>query len=53
MARDIIHNAVRTALERDGWNITHDPLYLRISDVDLMVDLAAERIIAAEKTGKK
>jgi hypothetical protein len=53
MPRDILHDAVRTALERDGWTITHDPLYLRISDVDLPIDLAAERIIAAEKTGQK
>jgi hypothetical protein len=53
MARDFLHQTVRIALEQDGWIVTHDPLYLRISDVDLMVDLAAERIIGAEKTGQK
>jgi hypothetical protein len=53
MARDVLHTIVRTALERDGWKITHDPLYLRINDVDLMIDLGAERIIAAEKIGQK
>jgi len=27
-ARDIYHNNVRSALEKDGWHITHDPLRL-------------------------
>ncbi|WP_219884613.1 XisH family protein [Merismopedia glauca] len=53
MARDFLHQTVRIALERDAWIVTHDPLYLRVSDVDLMVDLAAERIVGAEKMGQK
>ena len=28
MAKDIYHNLVRTALENEGWTITHDPFYL-------------------------
>jgi XisH protein len=29
-ARDTIHYQVRTALERDGWKITSDPLFIPV-----------------------
>ncbi len=41
------------ALEKDGWRITHDPLYLKVNDVEFYIDLEAERLIAAEKAGQK
>ena len=53
MARDILHNEVRTALEKDGWTITHDPLDLSIGGVDLYTDLGAERFIGAIKGSEK
>ena len=29
MAKDLFHEAVKTALKNDGWTITHDPyIYL-------------------------
>jgi len=52
-AKDIYHNTVRTALEKDGWTITNDPLTLEIADRSLFVDLGAEKILAAEKQGRK
>ena len=52
-ARDAFHNIVRAALQKDGWTITHDPFHLRMGLVDMYVDLGAEKIIAAEKEGKK
>lgn len=52
-AKDIFHNSVRVALEKDGWSITDDPLYLRADDVEFFVDLGAERILGAEKNGQK
>ena len=52
-AKDIYHNTVRTALEKDGWTITNDPLTLEIGDRSLFVDLGAEKILAAEKEGRK
>lgn len=52
-ARDHFHQAVKTALENDGWKITADPLYLGFGGVDLYVDLAADKMIAAEKQGRK
>ena len=53
LAKDIFHSAARVALEKDGWLITHDPLYLKSDDVEFFVDLGAERIVAAEKAGQK
>ena len=52
-AKDRFHNAVKIAIEKDGWTITHDPLYIDIEDVDFYVDLGAEKIIAAEKASQK
>lgn len=53
MARDIFHDVVRTGLEKDGWTITKDPLTFDYGDVSFQVDLAAERILAAERQGEK
>lgn len=52
-AKDIFHDAVRAALEKDGWLITHDPFYLKSDDVEFYIDLGAERILGAEKDGQK
>ncbi|MBM4430806.1 MAG: fatty-acid oxidation protein subunit alpha [Chloroflexi bacterium] len=52
-ARDRFHEAVKKGLQRDGWTITADPLYIEFGGVDLYVDLAADKVIAAEKEGRK
>ena len=52
-ARDLFHNAVRHALEKDDWTITHDPLHVRITTIDFYIDLGAEKLIAAERSGEK
>jgi Holliday junction resolvase-like predicted endonuclease len=52
-ARDLYHNAVRSALMREGWEILADPYRIQYKDVDLYADLAAERPIAAEREGQK
>ncbi len=46
-AKDAFHNAMRSALVKQGWTITHDPLYIEFEDVPLYVDLGAERLLAA------
>jgi hypothetical protein len=52
-ARDKFHNIVKSALQKDGWRITHDPLLIRIENItDMYIDLGAERIIAAEREGQ-
>jgi XisH protein len=48
-ARDLLHDAVRNALVRDGWTITDDPLRLKVPGRNLYVDLGAERVLAAER----
>lgn len=49
MAKDKYHEAVRKALVKDGWTITHDPYTISAGSKEVYIDLGAERIIAAEK----
>jgi XisH protein len=51
--RDAYHGAVRAALIKDGWKITHDPLVLSFGERSLRVDLGAEAPLAAERDGRK
>jgi hypothetical protein len=48
---DIIHNAVKQALIKDGWTITADPFIIEYKKTKLYADLGAERPIAAERSG--
>jgi hypothetical protein len=52
-ARDRIHAAVKNALIKDGWEVTHDPLAVTYEDTVVFVDLGAEQIIGAERNGRK
>ena len=52
-AKDLFHDAVKTALVKDGWIITHDPFRLDYGFTDAYVDLGAEKILAAEKDSEK
>ena len=52
-ARDIYHNAVKSALVKDGWTITADPYRIVYEDAELYADLGAERPIAAERDRQK
>ena len=51
--KDIFHKVVKNALIKEGWTITHDPLFIQFGGVDVYVDLGAERIIAAQKDSRK
>lgn len=53
MAKDRFHQIVKTALIKDGWNVTHDPLQIKVGGVDMEIDLGAERLLAAEREGDK
>ena len=53
MARDRFHYVVKTALEKEGWQITADPYEVKTGDVDFEIDLAAEQIIAATRDNQK
>ncbi len=49
-ARDLYHDAVKNALVKDGWTITHNPIRLRLRrGKNRFVDLGAERLLAAER----
>ncbi len=43
MVKDIIHDAVKNALIKDGWLITHDPFIVQYEDARVFIDLGAER----------
>ena len=44
---------MRKGLEKEGWIITDDPLEINIGNVEMYIDLGAERILAAEKANEK
>ena len=52
-AKDRFHNVVKSALIQDGWTITHDPLPIDYGDVQMQIDLGAERLVAAERGDEK
>ena len=52
-AKDIYHDHVRKVLESDGWEITHDPMFLRAGGRKVYIDLAAEKVILAERETEK
>jgi hypothetical protein len=52
-AKDIYHDTVKNALIKEGWTITDDPLILKWGSKTLLIDLGAEKLIAAEKDNKK
>ncbi|MFG6102892.1 element excision factor XisH family protein [Leptothoe sp. EHU-05/26/07-4] len=37
MAKDTFHDVVRTALLKEQWTITHDPLELKVGGVDMAI----------------
>jgi hypothetical protein len=53
MARDLFHNVVKEALAIEGWQITHDPFPVDYGDVQMQIDLGAERLLAAELGSEK
>lgn len=52
-AKDAFHEVVKIALQKDGWQITHDPYTLQAGTLELYIDLGAEKVVAAQKDGQK
>ena len=52
-AKDIFHEAVKQALQKEQWVITDDPLKLEFGNVKFKIDLGAEKLIAAQKNSEK
>ena len=51
--KDSIHEAVKNALIKEDWVITHDPLFIEYGLEDMYVDLGAERLLGAQKDSEK
>ncbi|MEB3313788.1 MAG: element excision factor XisH family protein [Cyanobacteriota bacterium] len=49
MAKDLFHDIVKSALIAEGWEITHDPFPVDYGDVQMQIDLGAERLLAAQR----
>lgn len=52
-AKDIFHETVKQALQKEQWVITNDPLRFKFGNVNFQVDLGAERLLAAQRKGEK
>jgi XisH protein len=52
-AKDKFHDAMRTALEKEQWIITADPLKFKYGGVKFRIDLSADRLLAAERKNEK
>lgn len=53
-AKDKFHDAVKQALVKEGWKITHDPLRIKFGEEDkIQIDLGAQRVLGAQKAGQK
>lgn len=53
MAKDIIHEPVKAAIEKAGWRITNDQYTVQFAEFTMYADLAAERVIAAQRGNDK
>jgi XisH protein len=53
-AKDRFHDAVKRALQKDGWQITDEPLTISIERLtNLYIDFGAEKLIVAEREHQK
>lgn len=53
MAKDIIHDPIKRALEKAEWIITDDQFTMVYEEFTVYADLAAERVIAAQRGKEK
>ncbi len=51
--KDIYHESVRIALEKDGWTVTDDPLQIAIDETTIFIDLSVEPTYFAEREGEQ
>src|SRR5690349_7799983 len=51
-AKDRYHDLVQRLLIAEGWTITDDPYRIVVGRKNLFMDLAAEKVIAADRDGK-
>lgn len=52
-SRDLYHQSVIHALQKEDWTITDDPLYVEFAEINFYIDLGAERLLAASRGDEK
>ncbi len=54
-AKDLFHDTVKIALQKDDWTVLRENFRVQVDDegLALFVDLEAQKLIGAEKNGKK
>ena len=50
--RDVIHDAVKNALIKDGWQITADPYRIIYKDATLEADMRTDKLIVATRENR-
>ena len=50
--RDVIHDAVKNALIKDGWQITADPYRIIFKDATLEADMRADKLFVATRENR-
>lgn len=50
--RDVIHDTVKAAMIKDGWQITADPYRIVFRDATLEADMKADKLIAATRQNR-
>jgi XisH protein len=48
-AYNVFHGAVKRGLIKEGWTITADPYFIQFGGIDQYIDIAAEKLIGAER----
>jgi hypothetical protein len=51
--KDIYHDSVKIALEKDGWRIIKEELQIETGGVKFFIDLEAEAVFVAEREGEQ
>ena len=51
--KDIYHDIVKIALQKDGWQTIDDPLRVVVGGIGLFIDLTAEPVLSFEKGNEK
>jgi len=54
-AKDVFHDTVKAALQKNGWIVIRENFRVQVDDEGLamFIDLTAEKLISAEKAGRK
>jgi glucose-6-phosphate 1-dehydrogenase len=52
-AKDVFHDAVKSALQKEGWQVADKQLKVTWEKVELDIDLAADRLLSADRGNEK